>query len=218
MDGRNKRVTLLVIILTLVTMAAEITMGCLSGSMALLADGWHMGTHALALGLTYSAYVLIDCFNHKGTVIDNHKIKTLAGYTSAIFLSAAGLAVLFESVLRFIKPETISFNEAIVVAVIGLIVNGSCLLIMGDKHHHHLHHAPEEAKDYNFKSAYLHIAADTLTSVLAIAALLGAKFSGLTCLDALMGIIGGLIILKWSFGILRDTFKILVDMEIKKEM
>jgi cation diffusion facilitator family transporter len=212
MEERNKKATLVVIILTLITMVAEIAVGYLSGSMALLADGWHMGTHTLALSLAYSAYLMIDYFEHKRIAVNKEKVKTLAGYTSAVFLSAAGLAVLVESVMRVIEPEDISFNEAIIVAFVGLSVNGVCLFVMKDHHNHSEEHTHKE-KDYNFKSAYLHIMADVLTSVLAIMALFGAKYSGFTCLDSVMGILGGLIILKWSFGILRDTFKILTDAE-----
>lgn len=215
--------TLLVVILTLVTMVVEIAYGYITHSMALLADGFHMGTHALALGLTFLAYFFArkfansDMFEH-GT----EKIKTLAAYTSSIFLGVTGFAIIIESASKLINPVQIIFSDAILIAVIGLIVNLVSILIMKGKHVHlHIgeceeeHHHEEEHEDQNFKSAYLHILADILTSVLAIMALVLGKFMNITYFDSAIGILGGIVILKWSIGLVRDTAVVLLDMKCK---
>lgn len=214
--------TLLVVVLTLVTMVLEVGYGYFTHSMALLADGFHMGTHALALGLTFLAYFFArkfansDMFEH-GT----EKIKTLAAYTSSIFLGITGFAIIIESASKLINPVHILFSDAILVAVIGLIVNLVSILIMKGKHVHlHVgecreHHHKEEHEDQNFKSAYLHILADVLTSVLAILALVLGKFMNITYFDSAIGILGGIVILKWAMGLVKDTAVILLDMKCK---
>lgn len=203
---KNEKKTLIVIIITLITMFLEISYGYYTKSMALLADGWHMGTHALALFLTLAAYFFVRFFNNSKLFPNGtRKIPVLAGYTSSLFLGLTGLVVIYESILRFFNPMTISFNTAIFVAIIGLIVNGICIFIMENKNHEN---------DYNFKAAYLHILADALTSVFAIIALIAGKFFGLYFLDTIMGLIGGLLILKWSIGLIKDTSIILLDMSI----
>lgn len=214
--------TLIVVVLTLVTMVVEIGYGYFTQSMALLADGFHMGTHALALGLTFLAYFFArkfansDMFEH-GT----EKIKTLAAYTSSIFLGVTGVAIIIESASKLINPVHILFSDAILIAVIGLIVNLVSILIMKGKHVHlHVgecekHHHHEEHEDQNFKSAYLHILADVLTSVLAILALVLGKFMNITYFDSAIGILGGIVILKWSIGLVKDTVVILLDMKCK---
>lgn len=214
--------TLIVVVLTLVTMVVEIGYGYFTRSMALLADGFHMGTHALALGLTFLAYFFArkfansDMFEH-GT----EKIKTLAAYTSSIFLGVTGVAIIIESASKLINPVHILFSDAILIAVIGLIVNLVSILIMKGKHVHlHVgeceeHHHHEEHEDQNFKSAYLHILADVLTSVLAILALVLGKFMNITYFDSAIGILGGIVILKWSIGLVKDTVVILLDMKCK---
>ncbi|MCR5260894.1 MAG: cation diffusion facilitator family transporter [Candidatus Gastranaerophilales bacterium] len=204
-NKENAKKTLVVICITLITMVVEILYGFFTNSMALLSDGWHMGTHALALLLTYIAYVLSQAFCHSekfphGT----DKIPVLAGYTSSLFLGLTGILVIAESVQRFFNPLQISFNSAIIVAVLGLVVNGICLIVM---------HTKDSGKDYNYKAAYLHILADAMTSVFAIIALLAGKFFGLVFLDAIMGIVGGLLILKWSKGLIKDTSAVLLDMK-----
>ena len=203
----HERKTLIVIILTLLTMIAEIVFGYLSHSMALLADGYHMGTHALALGLTYVAYILIRKYKNsphfpRGTA----KIGTLTAYTSSLFLGFTGLWIIGEAAHRLWRPVSIIFNEAILVAVIGLAVNAACIVVMenGDNHKH---------KDYNFKAAYYHILADALTSILAILALIIGKYLGWTCLDALIGLLGGVLIVKWAVKLLKDTVAVLIDMQ-----
>ncbi len=196
-SSAHERKTLIVIILTLLTMVAEVVFGYLSHSMALLADGYHMGTHALALGLTFIAYILIRKFSGsprfpRGT----DKIGTLTAYTSSLFLGFTGLWIMC--------------NEAILVAAIGLIVNAACIVVMetGPAHAHHHKH-----EDYNFKAAYYHILADALTSILAIAALVLGKYIGWTCLDALIGLLGGVLIVRWAVSLLKDTVSILIDMQ-----
>ncbi len=191
-------------------MAAEVVFGCLSHSMALLADGFHMGTHALALGLTLLAYIFIRKFS--GSANFPHgtdKIGTLTAYTSSLFLGFTGLWIMWEAVQRLLHPVHIIFNEAILVAFIGLTVNLACIVVMETGHAH------PSAKhiDYNFKAAYYHILADLLTSVLALVALIIGKYLGWMCLDALIGILGGVLIVKWAVKLLKDTVVVLIDMK-----
>ncbi len=205
----HERKTGIVIILTLLTMVAEIVFGYLSHSMALLADGYHMGTHALALGLTYTAYILIRKFSGsprfpRGT----EKIGTLTAYTSSIFLGFTGVWIILEAANRLLHPVHIIFNEAILVAFIGLTVNAACIVVMETGHADGSKHT-----DYNFKAAYYHILADALTSILAIVALVIGKYLGWTCLDALIGILGGALIVKWAVKLLKDTVAVLLDIK-----
>ena len=191
-------------------MVAEIAFGYLSHSMALLADGYHMGTHALALGLTYIAYILIRKFADSprfphGT----DKIGTLTAFTSSIFLGLTGLWIIGEAVQRLFRPLSIEFNEAILVAFIGLAVNAVCVVVMESGHTHN----SNKHTDYNFKAAYYHIVADALTSILAIFALVIGKYLGWTYLDSLIGILGGFLIVKWAIKLLKDTVTILIDMK-----
>ena len=203
---QNASKTLIVIIITLVTMFLEIGFGYLTRSMALLSDGWHMGTHAFALAITFSAYLIInklrdtDLFPH-GT----EKITALAGFVSSLFLGLTGIFIIFESVMRFINPLSIVFNTAILVAVIGLVVNGICLVVM---------ETGSGEKDYNFKAAYLHILADALTSVLAIVALICGKLFGLYFLDPLIGCAGGILIIRWPKALLVVSSKLMPEMPI----
>jgi len=204
----NEKKTLIVIIFTLVTMIAEIIFGIISHSMALLADGCHMGTHAFALSITFLAYVFIGKIqNCKNCDVVSEKISAFAGYTSALFLLLTAFWIFYESFNRLFNPMKISFNEAIIVAILGLLVNLICVFIMefGNKHEH---------EDYNFKAAYLHILTDALTSVLAIIALFAGKYLGLYYLDPIMGFVGGLLIFRWSIGLIKDTSKILMDLKI----
>lgn len=213
--------TLLVVILTVITMFLEIFYGYITHSMALLADGFHMGTHALALGITFLAYFFSRKFAESNLFLNGtEKIKTLAAYTSSIFLGLTGICIIIESLSKFINPVQIIFSDAIIIAVIGLIVNILSILIMKGKHIHlHIgecdHHHDEEniKEDSNFKSAYLHILADILTSVLAILALILCKFLHVTFFDPCIGILGGMVIIKWSYGLLKDTIKVLLDMK-----
>ncbi len=201
----NENKTLVVIVLTLVTMAVEIVAGNITHSMALLADGWHMGTHAFALTITYAAYVLTRKFKDSELfAMGTGKISSLAAFSSSIFLGLTAIGIIYESVIRLIHPVKIAFSDAILIATIGLAVNLVCLFIMEYKSTH---------KDYNFKSAYLHILTDALTSILAITALLLGKLFHLYQFDPIIGIVGGIIILKWAFGLIKNTSRILLDME-----
>lgn len=203
-NDENSKKTLAVIIITILTMIAEIVFGHLSNSMALLSDGWHMGTHALALSVTFVAFVMIKKFQNS-EIFPNGvgKISPFAGFISALFLGVTGIFVLIESTMRFFNPLEIGFNTAILVAIIGLVVNGICLLVM---------HSKGSEKDYNYKAAYLHILTDALTSVFAIVALLAGKYFGLYFLDPVMGLLGGWLILRWSICLIKDTSVILLDM------
>ncbi len=208
--NENEKKTLIVIILTVVTMLAEIIYGYITNSMALLADGYHMGTHALALGLTFAAYILIRKFESSPKFPNGtKKIGTLAAYTSSLFLGLTGVWIIAEALERLINPLKIGFNEAILVAVIGLVVNAVCIFVMEHKHCHD----ETECKDYNFLAAYYHILADALTSILAIFALLAGKYLNITCFDSLVGILGGILILRWAVGLIKNTVKTLIDME-----
>ena len=224
-NASNERRTLLVVLLTGVTMAVEIIAGHLTGSMALLADGWHMGTHAFALGISYVAYLLARKHKHSEIfTFGTGKFGVLAGYTSALFLAVAAIWMMAESVNRMINPVQIAFTEAIWVTLVGLTVNLASVLILhqGDDHHHdHLHdhdhshshkHSHKNGEDdHNYRAAYLHVIADTLTSVFALVALLGGRYLGLTFLDPVMGIVGGILISRWAYLLIKTTGLILLD-------
>ena len=207
----NEKKTLWVIIFTIITMIAEIVYGYITHSMALLADGYHMGTHALALGLTFLAYVLIRKFKDSPLFPNGtEKIGVLTAYTSSIFLGITGLWIIYEALMRIIHPLQIHFNEAILVAAIGLAVNTVCIMIMNSSHKEH----NEEHEDYNFMAAYYHILADALTSVLAIAALLVGKYFNIIYFDSIVGLLGGILIMRWAIGLIKHTVTILTDMKI----
>ncbi len=213
-NHRGERNTWWVIVLTVITMVAEISAGMIFGSMALLADGWHMGTHAAALGITVMTYYLAR--RHAANpqfVFGTGKISVLGGYTSAIVLAIVALLMAVESVERLLHPRPIQFNESILVAVMGLAVNLASALILKNGHHHHAHR-DHGHDDHNLRAAYLHVLADALTSLLAIAALTAGKWLGWVWLDPVIGIVGAAVILKWSQGLLRDTSRILLDRNI----
>lgn len=206
-NEENAKKTFAVIIITILTMIAEIVFGHLSNSMALLSDGWHMGTHALALSVTFVAFIMIKKFQNSDIFPNGvGKISPFAGFISAIFLGVTGIFVLIESTERFFNPLEIGFDTAILVAIIGLVVNGVCLLVMQSK---------GSEKDYNYKAAYLHILTDALTSVFAIIALLAGKYLGLYFLDPIMGLLGGYLILRWAVCLIKETSMILLDMKRK---
>jgi cation diffusion facilitator family transporter len=213
--------TLIVIIITFVTMVAEITVGWLSNSMALLADGWHMGTHAFALGIALFAYVAARRYAHDARFnFGTWKIEILGAYSSAIVLGMVGILMIVTSIERLQKPLHIHYNEALIVAALGLAINVVCAMILGGAHHDHDHdrddghrHGAGKNADLNLKSAYLHVVADALTSVLAISALCGAKFLSADWLDPCMGIVGALLILRWSVLLLRDSGMVLLESE-----
>ena len=205
-------------------MLAEIFFGLISGSMALLADGIHMGTHALALLITVITYVLARKLKADPSfTFGTGKIKVLGGYTNALLLAVAAFFMVFESVHRLIQPEIISYNQALWVAAAGLLVNLFCALILTPSHretevhthpvetgqqgllHHHSHH------DSNLKAAFVHVLADALTSILAIAALFTAKYFHWDFMDPAVSILGAGLIFKWAWGLLKETGALLLD-------
>jgi len=224
----SERRVLWVIGLTVVTMAAEITAGLLFGSMALLADGWHMGTHAAALGITALAYHFARRHaRDRRFTFGTGKIGVLGGYSSAVVLAVVALLMAVESAERLLHPQTIRFDEALMVAVLGLVVNLTSALLLQQPHHghgpdpsheEHGHDHDHRHHDHNLRSAYLHVLADALTSVLAIGALIMGKFWHWVWMDAVMGIVGALIIAQWARGLLKNTARILLDRDIDTEM
>ena len=213
--ARNERRTWLVIAITAAMMVAEIAAGSIYGSMALIADGWHMSTHAGAMLITALAYRYArrNAHNPKFT-FGTGKTGDLAGFASAVVLALVALLIGWESVMRLYSPVAISFRQAIAVAGIGLIVNLVCAWLLRDDHSHHghdHHHDHHHATDNNLRAAYLHVLADALTSVLAIAALTLGNLYGWNRLDPIMGIGGGLVIARWSWGLIRDTGRVLLD-------
>jgi len=201
--------------LTTVIMVLEIGAGTWSGSMALLADGWHMGTHSAAFLIAIFAYYYAKKHaNNKDFSFGTGKVNSLGGFASAIALAIVALMMIIESVQRLLAPQSIHFNEAIVVAIIGLVVNVVSVFILHDDHHHH--HGEQHHHDHNMKAAYFHVLADTLTSFLAIVALLVGKYIGLLWMDPLMGIVGAMVIFRWSYGLIKESSEVLLDKSVKK--
>jgi len=200
-----------VFILTITMMLVEISAGFITGSMALLADGWHMGTHSAAFGISIFAYRYARRNQDNARFsFGPGKVTTLGGFASAVALAVVALFMIIESIERFFNPVTIQFNEAIIVAVLGLVVNVvSAVLLMGGSVNGHAHH--KEQHDHNLRSAYFHVLADALTSLLAIAALLMGKYLGWQLMDPVMGIVGALVILNWSRGLLASSGAVLLD-------
>jgi cation diffusion facilitator family transporter len=215
----GERRTLWVIFITATMMVVEITAGLAYGSMALLADGLHMGSHTAALGITTIAYVYTRrCAADSRFCFGTGKVNAFAGYTSAVLLALFALLMAWESISRLFNPVEIAFNQAIVVAVLGLIVNGVSMIMLGGHHdhdhdHQHIdpHHHNHTHTDHNLRAAYLHVLADALTSLLAIFALLTGKYLGLNWMDPAMGIVGAILVARWSLGLIRDTSGILLD-------
>lgn len=217
----NTRRTLWVVALTSLMMVGEIIAGTVFNSMALLADGFHMATHAVALGVAAGAYAFArrNARNRRFT-FGTGKVGDLAGFASALILAVIAIGIAVESVQRLFTPSAVAFGEATVIAVIGLVVNiASAVLLSGGGHHHHGHdhshhdhdhHHPHQ-HDNNLRSAFAHVLADALTSVLAIAALLAGRYLGWVWLDPAMGIVGGIVIAIWSWSLLRDTAAVLLD-------
>jgi cation diffusion facilitator family transporter len=200
--------------LTTVIMMLEIGAGTWSGSMALLADGWHMGTHSAAFLIAIFAYSYAK--KHANNIdfsFGTGKVNSLGGFASAIALAIVALMMIVESIQRLLEPQSIHFNEAIIVAIIGLIVNIASVFILHDDHHHGEHH---HHHDHNMKAAYFHVLADTLTSLLAIVALLIGKYIGLIWMDPLMGIVGAIVILRWSYGLIKVSSDDLLDKSVKE--
>jgi cation diffusion facilitator family transporter len=220
--GRAEARTKIVMVLTGLMMVAEIAAGSIFHSMALLADGWHMGTHMTAFLIAVIAYAMAR--RHRGNPrfsFGTGKIGVLGGFTSSILLLVVAAFMVFESADRLLNPDAIRFGDALVVAVIGLAVNlVSAFLLKDTSDHGHSHahghghghgHGGEHARDKNLKAAYLHVVADAFTSVTAIAALLIGYFFGIVWIDAVMGFLGSLVIVWWAAGMIRDTVLVLVD-------
>lgn len=216
-NRKNEQKTFRVVVLTASMMLVEIAAGTLFGSMALLADGWHMGTHAAALGITLFAYRYASRHaNNPRFTFGTGKISVLGGFTSAVVLQIVALLMAGEAVQRLLRPQPIQFGEAISVALLGLIINLISIRLLGNQHEHGTAHAQDEphrhqATDHNLRAAYLHVLADALTSILAIAALLAGWLWDWVWMDAVMGIVGSLLITRWAIGLLRDTSHILLD-------
>ncbi|KZN19622.1 MULTISPECIES: CDF family Co(II)/Ni(II) efflux transporter DmeF [Pseudomonas] len=210
----NARRTLWVVALTFVMMIGEIAAGYITGSMALLADGFHMATHAGALGIAAAAYGFARRHaNNSRFSFGTGKVGDLAGFASAIVLGLVSIGIAGESIVRLFQPTTVAFTEATVIAVVGLGVNiVSAFLLSGNHGHHgHDHHDHNHHHDNNLRSAYLHVLADALTSVLAIVALLAGRYLGWVWLDPVMGIVGAIVIARWAYGLMRDSAAVLLD-------
>src|SRR5215469_4771480 len=243
----NERRTWFVVALTVVMMIGEITAGSYFGSMALLADGWHMGTHAAALGIAGAAYLFARQHARNSTfAFGTGKFGDLAAFSSAIILGMIAVQIAYESALRLINPVPIAYGEAIAVAALGLCVNlVSAYLLRGSHDHHHgrdhvqahdhdhhdghnhhshddhdhdLHHHKHRQQDNNFRAAYVHVLADAATSILAIAALTVAMYSGWVWADPAVGIIGSIVIASWAFTLIRDAGGVLLDVHYDRKL
>ncbi len=197
--------TMWVVLLTAVTMVVEIIFGMTTKSMALLADGIHMGSHVLAIGLSWLAYVIVRKVSKSNKFTGNSdKILSLSGYSSGLMLLIFAIVIIVEAVQRFYNPMTIAYKEAILVAIIGLIVNIASAFILHHKHEH---------SDHNIRAAYLHVIADALTSVSAILGLTAAWIWDIPFIDTIAALISSFVIIKWSVGLLKDSGKVLLDID-----
>ena len=221
-NGRGERRTRVVVLITALMMVVEVIGGYALNSMALLADGWHMSSHALAMGLSLLAYVLARRYaGDPRFAFGTWKIEILGGFSSALLLAVVAELMLFQSAERLLSPGAIHYDEAILIAVAGLVVNLACAWLLRDDGHHHGHahgqghqHGHDHHHDVNLRSAYIHVVADAATSVLAILALLGGKLYGAAWLDPVMGIVGAFLVARWAVGLLRESGRILLDAEM----
>ena len=211
--------TFIVIAITSSMMLVEIVAGLAFGSMALLADGLHMGSHTIALSINAFAYVYARRnANNERYSFGTGKVNTLGGYTGAILLAVVASMMAWESVERLIAPISIAFNQAIIVAVLGLVVNGASVFILGiNQGHGHEHGHGHHRHDHNLRSAYFHVLADAITSLLAIFALLVGKYFGAVWMDSVMGVVGAALVARWSLSLLKSTGVILLDQQSSKE-
>jgi cation diffusion facilitator family transporter len=214
-----ERGTRAVMWITAVMMVIEIWAGMWFNSMALLADGWHMSSHAVAIGLSAFAYLAARRYaGDSRFAFGTWKIEVLGGYTSALFLLGVATMMATASVERILHPQDIHFPEAIAVALVGLVVNIVSALILGragdDHEHAESHHGMHQHDDLNLRAAYLHVIADAATSVLAVVALAGGMLVGWNWLDPVMGIVGAILVARWAWGLLRDTGRVLLDREM----
>jgi len=194
-----------VVLLTMVTMVVEIVFGLTTKSMALLADGIHMGSHVLAIGLSWLAYVFVRKAQKSNTFNgESGKILSLSGYSSGLILLLFAIVILYEAVRRFIEPADIVYRDAIMIAVIGLVVNIASAFLL---HHDHEH------SDINIRAAYLHVIADAMTSLSAILGLLAAMIWDIPFIDTIAAVISSLVIIKWSIGLLKESGMMLLDMK-----
>jgi cation diffusion facilitator family transporter len=214
-----EKVTLIVVAITFLMMVAEILFGWLTNSMALLADGWHMGTHAFALGISVISYAVARKQSENARfTFGTWKIEILGAYSSALFLGFIAVVMVYTSVERLMHPLKIVYDEAIIVAIIGLVVNLVCIIILhkgasSHMHEHHGHDGHHSHDDLNFSSAYIHVVADSMTSVFAIFALVGAKYYAFNWLDPVMGMVGAFLIARWAAILIKDSASILLDHE-----
>jgi cation diffusion facilitator family transporter len=221
--ARNERRTWFVVALTIVMMIGEIAAGSLFGSMALLADGWHMATHAAALGIAAAAYLFArQHARNSRFAFGTGNFGDLAAFSSAIILGLIAAEVAYESALRLVHPVAIAYGEAIAVAALGLVVNLASAWLLRDSHgHHHGHshaHGDHQHHDNNLRAAYIHVLADAATSVLAIAALVTARYAQWVWTDPVVGIVGSLVIASWAFGLIRDSGAVLLDVSADKNL
>jgi len=194
----------MVVILTAITMVVEITFGLTTRSMALLADGIHMGSHVFAIGLSWIAYIVVRRVSKSTRFTGNsNKILSLSGFSSGLMLLIFALVILVEAIRRLYNPNVIQFREAILVAIIGLVVNVASAFILHHKNKH---------SDHNIRAAYLHVIADTITSITAITGLTFAMIWNIIWFDSLGGIISSFVIIRWSIGLLKDSGKVLIDL------
>lgn len=222
--ARNERRTWFVVALTAVMMVGEIAAGSLFGSMALLADGWHMATHAAALGIAALAYLFAR--RQAGSAhftFGTGKFGDLAAFSSAIILAIIAVQIAFESAERLIHPVRIAYGEAISVAVLGLAVNLVSAWLLRETHDDHHHHGHSQSHghrhhDNNLRAAYVHVLADAATSVLAIAALLVAMYANWVWADPAVGIIGSIVIGGWAYGLIRSSGAVLLDVSVDKHL
>ena len=200
---RFEKKTRMVVFITALTMAVEIYFGLRTNSMALLADGIHMASHVLALGLSWIAYILVRKLSTTNRFNgDSNKILSLSGYSSGLMLLIFAFVIMVEAVKRILDPSEIHFREAILVAIIGLIVNIVSALILHHKHEH---------SDHNIRAAYLHVVADALTSITAIIGLTAAMLWGIIWLDAAVAMLASVVIIRWSVSLMRDSGAVLLD-------